>query len=208
MKIALLITGKVNTDADQYQNFYDNFIKDNDVDIFVSHSKDKAEKISKFCELYKPKCIIESSENYYDVSMYSKSNETNLHNMMCMFLNRKNVMHLLDAHIKATNTKYDVINSTRCDLWFDGRINFSDFVEEINHNKVAIPSYCDYGGVNDQFAFGNLDVMNKYLSVYDNISNLAKQGCIIHPETLLLYHLQALKVDRHRFTIKYAIKRY
>lgn len=208
MKIAILITGRINTDITQYQNFYDNFIKDNDVDIFVSHSKDNSEQISKFFELYKPRYMVQSQENYYDVSMYPKQGETNLHNMMCMYLNRKNVLYLLTKYIQETNTKYDVIISTRCDLWFHNRINFEDYLDDLKQHKVIVPSGYDFhGGLNDQFAFGDLDSMTKYLSVYDNISNLAKSGCILHPESLLRRHLNEQTVDIKRFDIKYYIKR-
>lgn len=207
MKIAILISGRINNNLQQYQNFM-NMFKNYDTDIFVSHSiMDNYNVKDNFIKLYNPKKIFQSNEKYVDVSKYEKNKWTNSHNACCMFLNRYNCLKLLNEYIEKTKTNYDIIISTRCDLLFGQPIFFEQFMNEINNEKICIPNINDHTGLNDQFAFGNYNVMQKYLNLYNELISLLDTGIIFHPETLYLKYIEKENIQLMRFNTNYIINK-
>ena len=83
---------------------------------------------------------------------------------------------------------YDVYVRIRPDIKFNGRVNFDDF--DCTGNNIYIPDGNDYGGVNDQFAFGSYEVMKVYYSVYVNCHQLWEDGVEWHSEGMQLSNLQ------------------
>jgi hypothetical protein len=194
MKIALLISGRINTDKNQYENFKKNFLDNNDVDIFVSYPYKYKIILDEFIKLYKPKKIVESDEQYIDVSSYPLYFQSNRHNVMCMFLNRKKVLEAFNEYVLETKATYDCYISMRCDLIFNAQIDFNKCINQINQPNndiiVAPNTGNQYGGVDDRFAIGTYNSICKYLNVYDNIIKLVNSGIVIHPEMLTLKNLE------------------
>lgn len=210
MKIAILISGRINNSEELYKNTLENIVQDNEVDFFVSHTKNpNTNVLNDFINLYKPKIILESDEVYPDVTKYKKRAETNPHNVMCMYLNRLSVFYKFKDYVISNNITYDLIISFRCDLWFEQKIDLGSIVNDTNNNCICIPSGCDYGGINDQCAFGNMKTMNIYMTFFNQIINFLNNGIILHPETLLKHWLDSnhniLQIKRPN--IKYCIKR-
>jgi hypothetical protein len=85
-----------------------------------------------------------------------------------------------------------IIAIARTDTKFTDRIDFSIVTPGI----VYIPEGQDYGGLNDQFAFGDYGAMKYYSELYDYIDSYWEAGCRFHPETLLAYHLRNTMVVR------------
>lgn len=55
---------------------------------------------------------------------------------------------------------------------------------------LSIPSGGDHrGGIGDHMAFGSRVFVEKYLNAFDSLSKIAEIGYILHPETMLRYHL-------------------
>ena len=50
-------------------------------------------------------------------------------------------------------------------------------------------AHTDYG-INDHFAFGGSDLMDKYLNVCSNLSTIIEEGAAINPETLIGWNAQ------------------
>ena len=66
MKIAILFSGRI-LNYDRYYNNLKKFIfKDNEVDIFLSHSKELNEDLTGFINLYKPKIVIDETIPKYN----------------------------------------------------------------------------------------------------------------------------------------------
>ena len=210
MKIAILFSGRLNTNIEQYNNIMNNLVQSNDVDFFISHSKIDEKNIQDFIQLYKPKKIIESDEIHFDYSKYQKRSEANKHNVMCMFLNRKKVCKLFQEYINDNNINYDIIISCRCDLWFDEKLDINSLMNHINNNELCIPNpQFDYTGINDQIAIGNYKTITTYLQVYDSLFNILESTpSVFHPETLLAIYLQLKNENIYRFNLMYIIKRY
>ena len=114
----------------------------------------------------------------------NKAGETSVINTLNQWRNRK-----LAFDQMATG---EMIVISRSDLMFTGKIDFSI----VTPNIVYIPEGQDYGGFNDQFAFGDYSAMQWYTRLYDFIDEYWEAGCKFHPETLLAYHLRNTMVIR------------
>jgi hypothetical protein len=45
-------------------------------------------------------------------------------------------------------------------------------------------------GINDHFAFGSSELMNKYLDVYDNFVEICEMGAGMNPECIIGFNAQ------------------
>jgi len=82
---------------------------------------------------------------------------------------------------------YDIYVRIRPDIIFNGPIDFSKY--DCTGKTIYIPEGNDYGGCNDQFAFGNHEVMKIYYSVYQNHHDLWHEGATFHSEGMQLANL-------------------
>lgn len=216
MKIALLFSGRINKYDEHYQNIIDNIVQNNDIDFFLSHSPElKNENLDGFKELYKPIEIINEEMDFStDYSNLKLHELTNMNHFMSMWCNRKRVFDALIKHCIATNTMYDLVFSVRLDAYNEEPLLFKEIIEEykIIENKnniektVFVPNGWDWGGLNDQMAFGDFYSMEIYMSLYDTIWELMKEQPRFGPETILLGHLIKNDVSIHRFDYKYKLK--
>jgi hypothetical protein len=91
--------------------------------------------------------------------------------------------------------QFDCVIRLRTDLFFRKDICLSneyyDFTNCYLNDQYIHTSYA----VNDLFAFGNSDIMDKYSSVYSNIPALVEADCAVNPECLLGSNLNAHKVN-------------
>lgn len=92
---------------------------------------------------------------------------------------------------------YDIYVRIRPDIAFNGPINFADF--DCSGKKIYIPQGNDYGGVCDQFAFGNHEVMKIYYSIYQTHHELWHEGTVFHSEGMQLANLNKHGVEIVRF---------
>jgi hypothetical protein len=204
MKIAILISGRVNDSREMYENLIENIVQNNEVDFFVSHVKNPNPIILKnFTDIYKPKIIIESNEDYPNIDMYRKQPETNKHNTMCMYLNRELVFNHFNNYVISNNIKYDLIISSRCELLFYNKIDLSSIVNDVQNNFLCIPNGHDWGGINDHMAFGNIETINIYMNLFKYIINILDTDVTLHPETLLKKYLEKTGVNIKRPEIQY-----
>lgn len=131
-----------------------------------------------------------------DFKNLSKASETKLENCSSMFYHNQKAFEL----IKNSKKHYDIIVKYRADI--NNNSNFLTFKEcgrEIEENTVYIPKGNDYGGVNDQIAYGSMSSMEKYCKTFDNILKICADGHRFHPETLLFRNLEREKVTIARF---------
>jgi hypothetical protein len=120
-------------------------------------------------------------------------------NMFSMFYNNKKCVQLIEN----SSTQYDVILRYRTEVCYKIPFKIPDV---ITPNTIYIPNNYDWGGINDQIAYGDLESMKTYTELYDNILNYNQNYNIrIHPETLLKYHLQKTKMNIVRFEFNYSL---
>lgn len=202
MKIALLLSGQIRSAKKCYNSLYKYIIDPYSPDIYIDTWDDRNKIKSSFngfiendmdidevIKTFSPvkisiedldsenaKYIINISKNY--VSPYS---ETSVENLFFQYYKIKNVFNLIP-----NPKQYDIIFRTRFDIEFNHFIDFNDF----HYDYIQIPNGWDHrDGINDLVAFGDFKNMSTYCSLYDNIIDYISEGCILHPELILKYHL-------------------
>jgi hypothetical protein len=205
MRIAVLVFGRLNRCVNHYENIIES-LGVNEVDFFVSSDNCDESLLKDFIGLYKPKSYNNNPITYnYDLSRYKgRRYETCIDIMTRHFINKNRVLRLLDEYIEKTKVEYDCVLSLRVDCVFKHGI----FFDSIEENTIYIPNGFDWveNGINDQIAYGTLEVMRKYNSI-DPIILLEKKLSIPHPETLNCANIKFHKLLVKRPEIEYFIER-
>ncbi len=89
--------------------------------------------------------------------------------------------------------------------FFSQKFNFS----ELKANTIYIPEGCDYvvNGINDQIAYGKVEVMKKYNGI-NPVLLLEQRLSIPHPESLTYANIKYHNLNIQRFPFHYVINRY
>jgi hypothetical protein len=109
-------------------------------------------------------------------------------------------MSKVNQLLKNTDRQYDWVIRSRTDYALNVQIPF----EELDNTKLYIPN-CrmvperDFG--NDQFAFGSLNTMLKYMSTFDNIDKYYDAGAQFIGEDLMQANLH--EYDLHGENLVY-----
>ena len=206
MRIAIIFSGRIDKYRAHYMNIMSHVVQDNDADFFLSHSPEFVhEDLDDFCHLYKPKTINNDPIYLDNFSNYKCHPESNSHNMMCMWYNRRRAYHDMIKYMKETGTTYDLVISTRLDTYNDEKMDYQLF-QCLDENTILVPEGCDWGGLNDQMAIGRFDAMAKYLTLYDHIYEILDQLPVYYgPEPALLKHMQMQNLEIIRFPFRYRL---
>ena len=202
MRIAVIVYGRLNKCAEHYNNIMETLGLTNAIDFFVSSDNSSESLLRDFVSLYKP-VLYNNNPIHYDVDLgkyTGKRTESNIHNMTCHFINKNRVLMLLEEYIHTNNIQYDCVVSLRIDCVFQNKFDFN-FLE---NNTIYIPSDYDYvdDGINDQVAYGKIDVMKKYNSI-NPVDLLDKNLSIPHPECLNCANIRFHKLNVSRPCINY-----
>jgi len=206
MRIAVLVFGRLNKCAEHYTNIVESIGKEhNDIDFFCSSDNSSEALLNDFIRLYNPKLYTNGPINYdYDLGNYpGRIDCVNIRNMTCHFINKNRVLSLLEEYIHKENVRYDCVISLRVDCVFHSKFNIVD----LEDNTIYIPNGNDWlGGINDQIAYGKMDVMKKYNSI--NPVYLLENGLSIpHPENLNTANIRYHKLNIKRPLIEYHLDR-
>lgn len=98
----------------------------------------------------------------------------------------------------SNNFKYDLVIRTRPDLELVGEINLAKWKKILTDEGLAIFSknwhwfqhWDHHGMLNDAWYVSNSDWMTEITKLVDNIVKYVDQGCRLHPESLLWWHLK------------------
>jgi len=202
MYIAVLIYGRLDKCIEHYDNIVDSLGKNNHIDFFLSSDNSSESQLSNFIRVYNPILYDNTSIHYeYDLSKYNgRRGETNIHNMSCHFINKNRVFMLMEEHISKNNNQYDCVVSLRTDCVFKSKFDFNS----LDNNTIYIPFGYDYinNAINDQIAYGKIDVMKKYNSI-NAVDLLERKLSIPHPESLNYANIHFHKLNIIRPLIKY-----
>lgn len=212
MKLAIILSGRIQDDESQYLNIMNIFVKEHEVDFFICYPKEtNIEIVNWVTEKYKPKKILENDENYFNADKYEKGYWNNRHRVMSMFLNRYKLSECFKDYIQETGREYEIVIAMRMDLCFtDLEFDITTLCEPINRNELCIPNPgYDHGGMNDQIAIGNTEQIIQYLDLYGTLFEILEKGIYLQPENLLFHYLHYwCNVSFYRFETPYEIKRY
>lgn len=126
-----------------------------------------------------------------------------IENASSMFYNRKICQKLISEYEKKNGFEYDIICCFRTDV-----ISNEDFKvsNEINENEVYVPLGQDWGGLNDQIAYGKHNAMEHYSKAYDFVLDygyLATEDR--NPEYFLMKTLEHYEIAVKRFKYEYVL---
>jgi hypothetical protein len=192
MKIAILYSGRILNYDTYYNNLNKYIVKENDVDYFLSHSKELNEDLTGFMELYKPKIVI-------DENIDCDTSNTPNYTVMCMFYNRYRLFKAFKKYCQDNSVNYDIIMVYRLDILAISEINFG-IMNELNDNVLYVPNIRHSQGINDFIAIGNFVAIEKYCNLFAhynellNVSNNSSSG-----ELLLAIYLQGMSMKIYLF---------
>lgn len=207
MRIAILVYGRLNKCVEHYNNIVSSIGKHHDIDFFLSSDYPPEKLLNDFIRIYKP-VSYNNDPIKYECDLRQKYPVpypvTNVHNMTCHFINKNRVFALLEQHISRHNVHYDVVVSLRLDVHFNSVFNFNNLVD----NTIYIPSGYDYvdNAINDQIAYGTVNVMKKYNSI-DPVYLLENNLSILHPESLNCANIRLHKLKVARVHLNYHLSK-
>ena len=150
------------------------------------------------------------SANEWNIT--NKHPETNVERAILSMYNNAKAFQL----ISTSGVQYDVVVKYRSDVcassllppdfWSSLKTGFSD--TELHVPCCAhSPTFpcCDYGGLNDQIAYGSFAVMHDYSALFTELNNLLSSGTVFHPETLLRDHIRSTKHALIRPVFNYSL---
>jgi hypothetical protein len=210
MKIAVLIYGRLNKSDERYCDIMNSLNNYDDIDFFCSSDNSDDDTLRYFINKYKPISYINDKINIDDFfeffSNFPILDPIPIENMIPHFINKKRVYDLFLKHAEENNKQYDIIMYLRNDLELYDKFNF----EYPKDNNIYIPSGSDHqGGINDQIAYGNKDVMKIYSELISNSKKLFSDNIVsvVHPETILKAYLTNYNLIINRFTLSYIINK-
>lgn len=192
MKIAILYGGRI-LDYDTYYDKLKKFIiKDNDVDIFLSHSKELNEDLTGFIDLYKPKIVIDENIDYNGTTPQH-------YNGMCMFYNRYRIFQAFKKYCQKYEIRYDIIMVYRLDVLALSEIDFNT-MDLIDDNSIYVPNIANCKGINDFMAIGNFNAIEKYCHLMLHYEEILTQ-CYVKDsnELILKVYLDTIKMKINYF---------
>lgn len=206
MKVAIYFSGRIHTKNFEEIKCHLNKLKSRyDIKFFCSLNQNTLDEYTtQFCKEFE---IDEKSINLEptiipnEIHNYRKFILTNYDNTYSMFYHNNRATQLIEKYENETGHVFDVIVKYR------GDIITNDIMEihKPDDNTVYIPKDKDFGGINDQIAYGSKETMKKYASCIDKINQYCKSGVVYHPEILLLRHLKSNELIIKRYDYDYRL---
>jgi len=120
--------------------------------------------------------------------------ETNVENVIRMY---RGIRRCNDMKLRRELTggfRYDHVVRTRSDIELASPLDLGRFMP-LTREFIVFPENGHWrGGLNDQFAFGASEKMDVYSLVIDYLPEHCGNGCPLHPETLLRFHLTRMGI--------------
>lgn len=202
MKIALLLAGRIRGYEEGLDTQFKYIYKNNKTDIFLSHNNENIlDKVDEFIKKYNPKKFDSSHSVFPYNNKFKTWPETNTQNTWSSMYHEYTAFKLLEEYIQETKTNYDIVVFSRAELIINNDFNF----DKIRDNLIYIPNSEKWrNGICDLFAYGNLQTMKIYCSIFININKYCKNKRIYyHSEFLTKYNLEYNKIDTIFFDMKY-----
>lgn len=199
MKIAIFFSGRVKGYEHTFSHLTSIIDTYNPIFFTSLNQESEDDYIKTFCEKFNIKT---NQINYEKTILPDCFNDVNsgshVLNTYSMFYHNYKAFCLIEQYQTIHNIKFDVIVKYRAEIQSSDILKFN----EIEDNKLYVPRGNDYGGINDQIAYGNFDIMKQYCELGNgNVEKLhLEKKTRYHPETLLHHHLKPLTIVRPNFS--------
>jgi hypothetical protein len=201
-KIAIFFSGRIKGYEQTFSHLKSIIDKYNPV-FFTSLNQNSEDEYTKtFCEKFN---IKNDQINYEKTILPDSLKDVNscshVLNTYSMFYHNYKAFCLIEKYQRSHNIHFDVIVKYRAEIHSSDILKFN----ETENNKLYIPNGLDYGGINDQIAYGDLDVMKKYCELGNgNVEKIHLEKNIrYHPETLLFHHIKSYNISIARPSFSY-----
>jgi len=178
--LAICFSGSLRSIEKTYQNFLDNVYYPNidnfDITLFYYIPEDinspkiniinknilSIVKLEKDKKLDLPKIYWKGRPNNASID---KASMSGLFGYIQQLYGIQNVYKLLLDYENNNNINFDFILRCRSDVIFKNKLNLNNYCDD----KIHIPSFHAYHGINDRLAFGKSKIMSIYMNMYENI---------------------------------------
>ena len=202
MRVAICISGQLREFDETFPSLRRFILERFQCDVFVSTwndiglaavpTGDPQGILDRARELYKPvKMDVESwstvRKGWGDLSFFEqrKRPDSNVEGVLAMWYKIARANQLKIEAERSGGFIYDVVIRSRSDVhYFE-----SPEVDRTSRNYLHLGDHYGYGGLPDQFAFGRSSLMDLYADLFRHLAEYVKQGCPVHPETLLRWHM-------------------
>jgi hypothetical protein len=202
LKVAVFFSGRVQGYEDSYK-FLKNFIDKYNMDVFCSINSEFDQYHQDFVKNFKCKKYnfeLFKQGNFMLKPLIREFNNTN--NGLSMFYNHRKCMDMILKYQLESNLRYDVVVYMRADILPTTRNGFSLVLDDYLH----VPAGADWDGLNDQIAYGSVEIMNRYCDLFYYVETYCNQlGCPPYPERLLKFHVNYLHIPVKRFQFSYTL---
>jgi HAD superfamily hydrolase (TIGR01509 family) len=204
-RVALYISGRVRGYESQLARLLA-FQEAHNIDVFCSINAELDDYHTAFLEALRVKRFHAQPYRFEDEKWaQTPCPYGNAYNMSSMFFNNMKAFEMIEAYQRERGFVYDVVIKFRADvvssdlMWID---------PDLAPGTLYIPEGCDYdstgmGAINDQLAYGDVQAMRVYSSVYAPMGEYLEHGVPFHPETLLHLHLKVHGANVRRFPFDY-----
>ncbi len=225
MKVALCFSGLPRNIQDTYVSIYENLIKPNNIEDVFMHvwecedgtnignkwesciydRSDRAFMLEKYASkgwLEETQESFKNSPNYLSDDLLDKyvvSKNTTRSDKLCQFYSLFQSVKLISEYQKKHGFVYDMIIKLRFDLMFFSPIIVEDLDQRVLHVSDFMTNIGTRSMVNDWFAIGNYDNIQKYAEIWNNITMLLDQGIKFHPEELIAGNLKNYGIEIDSF---------
>jgi hypothetical protein len=183
MKIALIYSGHLRTWEECKENHRMNLWDANCDLFFYTYDDPRCAEFHRFTRIPEEAYYHPTFDNGHPFHS-NKRPETTIHNTLNQWHNNFTAWAI-------TPKGYDIYVRIRPDIRFDGMIYLRNYTPDVLGEKtIYIPEGNDYGGVNDQFAFGDYNAMRVFYEVYLNHAKLWGEGIEFHSEGVQLENLR------------------
>lgn len=223
LKTALCISGHLRTFEENFDSVRVNILEKMDCDVFIHtwdkvglahrgldakyHNTETYKLVDKIEKLYNPKKLVIEPSKAFLVSNLMQSrliDRRDIPGTLSMFYKIEQCNNLKKEYEQENNFTYDCVIRFRGDLFVENPLPVDTFT---NLNTVFFSNYGHFGGISDQFAYGNSSIMDIYSSLYSNIQKYLEEGAPMHPEKLMKYHIEASKLPYTKVNVRYVIRR-
>mmetsp|Transcript_5089 Transcript_5089/g.8750 ORF Transcript_5089/g.8750 Transcript_5089/m.8750 type:complete len:362 (+) Transcript_5089:259-1344(+) len=153
-------------------------------------------------------------DEYVSIAGYPfprKDLPTNVNTTISMFQGIQKANQLRVRYQDSVGVRYRFVLRWRADIKPVSRLVLGGLDYEpffgFDRRYAWIPRGFDWGGLNDQIALAAPEVMDRYASVYDSISDIYERNITFHPERLIEAHLVQRHVMVRRWPFFYCLIR-
>lgn len=129
--------------------------------------------------------------NWINFAQQTKNNKCGINGYLQQLYGIEQSFKLLKEYEEKNNIKFDIICRARSDVLFINNIDIDKFVLD----KIILPEFHSFAGINDRFAIGNRENMKVYMEMYSNLSKLNNFKMFWQAELYCKYNLEINNIN-------------